>query len=268
VTKLIAFLKRDWITETSYQFSFFLQIVWAFLSLGSYYFLARFIGNSMGAGSLSAYGGDYFSFVLIGVALSDYQLTSLDAFSRNLRESQLAGTLEALLGTQTSLTAIILYSAAYRFLWTSLWIVIYFILGFWLFDLHLSPKGIIAAALFLILSLLVFSSIGVFSASFIMVFKRGSPISLIFGALTHLVGGVLYPVSILPPWLRWVSDALPITYAIEGSRAALLQGAPWSQLWRSLFPLLIFASILLPFSLVSFHYAARHTRVAGTLGHY
>ena len=255
--KLAAFLKRDWITETSYQFSFFLQVAWALLSLGSYYFLARFIGNAMGTDPLSAYGGDYFSFVLIGVALSDFQLTSMDAFSRNLRESQLAGTLEALLSTRTSLAAIILYSTAYRFLWTSLWIVVYFVLGFWLFDLHLSPRGLIAGGLFLLLSLMVFSSIGVFSASFIMVFKRGSPISLIFGALTHLVGGVLYPVSVLPPWLRRVSDVLPITYAIEGSRAALLQGASWSELWRSLLPLLLFASILLPLSLVSFHYATR-----------
>lgn len=98
--KPLAFLKRDLLIEVSYRFSFVFQVVSILLSIASYYFLARFIGSSLIPG-LDAYGGDYFAFVLIGVALYDYLTTSLDAFSRSIRESQLAGTMEALLSTQT-----------------------------------------------------------------------------------------------------------------------------------------------------------------------
>ena len=265
--KPLAFLKRDLLIEMSYRFSFVFQMASVLLSVASYYFLARFIGNALIPG-LDAYGGDYFAFVLIGVALHDYLATSLNAFSRSIREAQLAGTLEALLSTPTSLPTIILSSAAYPFLWTSFSVVLYLALGVGLFGVRLSSGNWAAAALILTLAVLVFSGLGILAASFIMVFKRGSPIAWLFGGLSWLLGGVLYPVTVLPEWLRQVSALLPITYAIEGMRAALLQGASWSELWRSLAPLLLFALAVLPLSLLSFQRATRQTRIAGTLGQY
>ena len=265
--KPLAFLKRDLLIDVSYRFSFVFQVASVLLSTASYYFLSRFIGSSLIPG-LDAYGGDYFAFVLIGVALYDYLATSLEAFSRTIRESQLAGTLEALLSTQTSLPTVILSSSAYPFLWTSFDVVLYIMLGVGLFGMRLSAGNWAAAALILILAVIVFSGLGILSASFIMVFKRGSPVAWVFQGLSWLLGGVLYPVTVLPELLRQVSAVLPITYAIEGMRAALLRGAPWPELWSSLGPLLLLGVIVLPLSLLSFQYATRHTRIAGTLTQY
>ncbi len=267
MNKPLAFLKRDLLIEASYRFSFVFQVTSVLFTVASYYFLARFIGSSVVPG-LDAYGGDYFAFVLIGVALYDYLGTSLDAFSRSIRESQLAGTLEALLSTQTSLPTVILSSSAYPFLWTSVGVVIYLALGIGMFEVRLTSGNWAAAALILILAVIVFSGIGILSASFIMVFKRGSPIAWLFGGLSWLLGGVLYPVTVLPEWLQQVSRLLPITYAIEGMRAALLRAAPWPELWSSLGPLFLFAFALIPLSLLSFQYATRHARIAGTLAQY
>lgn len=265
--KPIAFLKRDLLIEASYRFAFILQLVSAVFSVASYYFLARFIGSSVISG-LDVYGGDYFAFVLIGVALHDYFATSLDAFSRSIRESQLVGTLEALISTQTSLPTVILSSAAYPLLWTSFSVALYLALGVGLFGVRLSHGNWFAAALTLILAVVVFSALGILSASFTMVFKRGSVIAWLFGGLSWLLGGVLYPVTVLPEWLQRVSALLPITYAIEGMRSALLRAAPWSELWPSLGPLLLFALAILPLSLLSFQYATRRARIAGTLAQY
>ncbi|MDD5559565.1 ABC transporter permease [Candidatus Methylomirabilis sp.] len=267
MNKPLAFLKRDLLIEASYRFSFLIQIVSVLFSIASYYFLARFIGGWAVPG-LDVYGGDYFTFVLVGVALHDYLATSLDAFSRSIRESQLAGTLEALMSTQTSVPTIILLSAAYPFLWTSLTVVLYLALGVGLFGVRLSSGNWAAAALILMLGVVVFSALGILSASFIMVFKRGSPIAWLLGGLSWLLGGVLYPVTILPDWLRRISALMPITYAIEGMRAALLRAAPWSEVWPSVIPLLLFAFALLPLSLLSFQYATRYSRIAGTLHQY
>jgi ABC-2 type transport system permease protein len=265
--KLFAFLKRDLLIEMSYRVSFLFQIASVFFSVASYYFLAHFIGGSSIPG-LDAYGGDYFAFVLIGVALHDYLGTSLDAFSRSIRESQVAGTLEALLSTQTSLPTIIVSSSAYPFVWTSLSVILYLVLGVVVFGLQVTPGHWTAAALFLILAVIVFSGLGILSASFIMILMRGCPISWLLNWLSWLRGGVLYPVAILPDWLRHISALLPITYAIEGMRAALLRTAPWSELWHSLGPLLLFAVVILPVSLFSFQYATRRARITGTLSHY
>src|SRR5262245_8732871 len=100
------------------------------LSIAPYYFLGRFVGERVVPG-LEGHREDYFAFVLIGVALQDFLSTSLDAFARNIRESQLTGTLEAVLGTQTSLFTVILSSAIYPFLWTSFTVVLYLGFGVW-----------------------------------------------------------------------------------------------------------------------------------------
>jgi len=267
MNKPLAFVQRDLLVEVSYRFPFVFQVIWTCLSIASYAFLGRFIGRVM-VPPLDAYGGDYFAFVLIGVALHDYLTTALDAFSRSIRESQLAGTLEALLSTQTSLPMIILSSAAYPFLWTSCNIALYLALGFGLFGLRLESGNWAAAVLILSLSIVVFSGLGVLSASFTMVFKRGNPMVWLFGGLSWLLGGILYPVTVLPEWLRQVAALLPITYAIEGMRASLLRAASWSELWQSLGPLVLFALTVLPLSLVSFHYATKYARITGTLSQY
>jgi ABC-2 type transport system permease protein len=268
VRKLAAFLRRDFRIETSYRFAFVLQWTWILLSTCSYYYLARFIGKSVLPGTLDAYGGDYFAFVLVGVALDHYHGTSLDAFSRSIRDSQLDGTLEALLATQTSLSTIIILTPAYRFVMTTVGVLLYLGLGVVLFGLPLGGAHWGAAALFLALAIVVFSSIGIFSASFVMIFKRGSPIPLVLGGLSWLLGGVLYPVSVLPKELQAVSAMLPVTYAIDGMRSALIRGASWSAMWKNIGPLLGFAVVLLPLSLWSFRYATRRARIMGTLSQY
>lgn len=265
--KVLAFAKRDLQIEASYRFYFASQVVSIALSIASYYFLARFVGPPLSP-LLRDYGGDYFAFILIGVALNDYLTTSLNAFSRSIRESQLAGTLEALLTTRTSLSTIIVSSAVYPFLWTSLNVLFYIGLGFGLFGLRFARGNWPGALVVLAIGILVFSGFGILSASFIMVFKRASPVAWLMGSLSWLLGGVLYPVSVLPGWLQSLAALLPITHAIEGMRAALLQGQPWSGLVRPIGALALFAAIVLPLSLLSFERAVRQARIDGSLGQY
>lgn len=40
-----------------------------------------------------------------------------------------------------------------------------------------------------------------------------------------LLSGLLVPVSSEPEWLQWISNALPLTYAVDGLREVMLRGA-------------------------------------------
>ncbi|MGC2723194.1 MAG: ABC transporter permease [Candidatus Acidiferrales bacterium] len=82
-----------------------------------------------------------------------------------------------------------------------------------------------------------------------------------------LLGGMMYSISVLPGLLRFLARLIPVTYSLEGMRAALLSGAEWNQLWPSIAPLLIFAVILIPASFVVFSWALRRAKIAGTLTH-
>jgi len=85
--------------------------------------------------------------------------------------------------------------------------------------------------------------------------------------ISGLVGGMMYPVSVLPGPLRLLARLIPVTCSLEGMRAALLAGAGWRELWPSIVALLLFAVILIPLSFVVFAWALRRTKVTGTLTH-
>ena len=116
--KPLAFLKKDLVIEASYRVAFLLRMCEIFFSVAVFYFLAKLLGTSVSP-YVRPYGGDYFSFVLIGIAFSGFLSIGLQSFSLNIRTEQLMGTLEAMLVTPTKLSVIVLAAALWK-LWYEL----------------------------------------------------------------------------------------------------------------------------------------------------
>jgi len=267
ISKALAFLQRDLIEAASYKLAFVMQLAGIFFSVLTFYFLSQLFGQGISP-YLAPYGGDYFSFVLIGIAFSNYLGVALRSFSSQIRTAQVMGTLEAMLVTQTEIPTIILSSSLYSFLFTSFQVLIYLLLGSLLFGVDMGQANLLAALLILLMTIISFSSIGIISASFVMVFKRGDPLTWLFGSASMLFGGVYYPITILPAWLEKLAYLLPITYSLEGMRLALLKGYPLGALLPNLLALAIFSLVLLPLSIMAFQYAVKQAKRQGSLTHY
>lgn len=264
--RLLAFLIRDFYTETSYRLAFTTGIGGVLLQAFIFYFLALFIGDSA-APLLHEYGGDYFAFVLIGIALGGYFGVGLSGFAGALRQAQTTGTLEALMLTPTPVSLVIVGSAGWSYLYTTFRVFVYLLLGL-LLGVDLRGANLVAALLVLLLSIVTFASIGILAASVIMVVKRGDPITALFGNAANLIGGVFYPITIMPDWLQTLAHLLPITYALRAMRRALLSGGTWTDLYPDLLALLLFCLFLVPLSLLTFRYAVERARADGSLAHY
>lgn len=261
VWKLAAFLKRDLATDVSYRLSFALEAMHVGITVAAFFFFAQLLGTTRPQGYAS------FPFLLVGMTVNAYMTTCLVCFSQAIKGSQLAGTLKAVLTTPTSPTTFLVCSSVYPYLRASLDAGVYLIIGM-AFGVPLSGMNLPAAVLVLLLSLLAFSSIGILSATFTLIFKRGDPLLWLFGSGSWLLGGVLYPVDYLPTALRHVSALLPITHAVNGMRAAVLDGAPPGGIAGDLGRLAIFAAIGVPLSLAVFGLGVRRARRDGTLDHW
>ena len=265
--KPLIFLWRDFIQETSYKLSFAMQIIGIFSSILVYFFLSKLFGDA-GTHYLKPYGGNYFSFVLIGVAFFSYLGVSVQAISSSIREGQTLGTLEALLITQTEIPTIIVSSSLYGFLWASFKVAVYLFLGVAVFGIDIGRANLAGAFLLLFLTITSFTSVGIISASFVMVLKRGDPVGWLFTSLSALLGGLYYPVSVLPDWVQHIAYLLPVTYALEGMRLALLKGYSINELLPNIFALVIFSCIMMPLSIISFKYAVKKAKKEGSLTQY
>jgi len=267
IRKSLLFLGRDFRMEVSYRLSFLLQLLGILFSSASFYFVAQLLGESA-APQLSRYGGDYFSFVLIGIAFVGYQGVALYTFSRVIRSAQTQGTLEALLVTPTPLPTILLSSSLWSFIFASLRVVTYLLVGALVFSADLGQANVVAGLVVLLLTIATLSGIGILSASFIMVFKRGSPVNFVIGSLSSLLGGVYYPVEVLPGWLQTLARFFPLTYSLEAMRRALLAGESLAALAREVTILTAFAVALLPLGLIAFRLAVRQAKRDGSLAHF
>ncbi len=264
--RLWAMLVRDVQTEISYRLAFMLQFASVFFSVFVFYFLSQLIGDSA-ANQIGTGDGGYFPYVLIGIAFSGYFGVGLNSFADTLRTAQTTGTLEALLVTPTRLPTIVVGSAAYSYLFTTLRVGFYLLLGLAL-GVRFDGANWSAALVSLTLAIVAFASIGIMAAGFIMVLKRGDPITWLVANLAGLLGGVYYPVSILPAWLQPLARLLPITYALDAMRGALLDGAGWAALAPDMLALALFCVLLFPLSLLVFRFAVRQARADGSLAHY
>jgi ABC-2 type transport system permease protein len=266
--KVTAFLVRDLLWDLSYPLNFLWRGSGIFFSLITFYFLGYLVSGST-VGYLSGYGGgNYFPFVLLGLALVGFQGVALTSISSAIQYGMYTGTLEAMLVTPTSLSTIIFSSVLYQFASSLLNILIYLVFGILLFGFSLAKANLLSAAVMLALSLLAHLPLGIFSASFLLVFKRGNPVSSLVGSFSALLGGVYFPLAVLPGWLQSVSFFLPFTHALEGLRQAVLNGRNLLELSTQVVVLSIFAIILLPLSLAVFSYAIHQAKRLGTLSQF
>ncbi len=230
------------------------------------YFLGRLIGATA-TPALDPYGGNYFAFVLVGVALNGYFAIGLSAFASNVRQAQMTGTLEAMLLTPTRPSTLIVGSSLWDYVSMTLNVLTYLVIGA-LLGVDFSRGDYVAALIVLALSAITFSAVGIIAASVILVTKRGDPVTWMFNALFTLLGGVFYPVEILPVALQQVAAFLPVTHALRAMRLALLQGYSLSALTREVMILAAFAVVLAPLSWLAFRLAVRLAKREGSLAQY
>jgi ABC-2 type transport system permease protein len=259
-----AFVRRDLRTQLSYRLSTLLQILGILFSVSSFYFVARLFGDAA-TSHLAEYGGDYFAFVLIGIAFASFQAVGLFAFSSAIRSEQTQGTLETVLVTPTRLETVLFSSALWHFLLSSLRVALHLLIGVLLFGAQLGRPHIGTALLTLFLSIAAFGGLGILSASFVMVVKRGDPVNFVLASLSSLLSGVYYPVAVLPGWLQVVSGFLPMTYSLRAMRMALLERASPAQVGQELGLLALFTALILPIAWFAFRWALRRARVEGSL---
>jgi ABC-2 type transport system permease protein len=264
--QLTAFVRRDLREALTYKFSFASSLVGVFLSSATFYFVAKLVPR--GSPALEAFGGDYFSFAVVGVAFSSLLGMFQEGLPSVVRGAQVSGTLEALLVTPASMPTVLFGSSLYSLLFQTLRTVLHLAVALLFFGLSLGRVNVPGLLAVGALTVLCFLSVGILSASFILVYKTGNPFAWIFGTVSGLFGGVVFPVSLLPAWLRWISRLLPVTYALNGMRKSLLASAAWSEILPDVAVLAVFAAVLLPSSLLAFRLALRKAKRDGTLSHF
>ncbi|HBY63900.1 MAG TPA: hypothetical protein DEH78_29085 [Solibacterales bacterium] len=262
-----AFFKRDAIIALSYRATFIAQLVGNIFLLGVFYFIAKLIDSSSNP-ELAAYGGGYLGFMLVGLALTDCVGVSMTTFAGQIRDGQVSGTLETTLMTPVSLLQVLIYSSLWSYFLSAFRFVLYVGVGSLIYGVSLrQANGASVAAIFL-LTVFCFAGIGILWATVVLLLKRGEALLTMIGFIVILLSGVVFPNTVLPQWLRWVSELIPLTHALHGMRLAMLSGSGLEALGPTFLKLAAFAVVMLAIGLFAFSRAVGYVKRMGSLAEF
>jgi ABC-2 type transport system permease protein len=263
---LQAFVRREIAEAARFRFAFLLR----FLSFGvgvlSLYFFSRFVDAGQND-HLARYGGDYLSFGVIGLLAAELQQVGVSALALRVRLAQLMGYLEAQLATPAPAWMVLAAAPVYEFGVAALRSIVYLVAASTLLGVRFRPADPLAVLLAASLTVAAFAGLGLLTAALTMLVRRTNPTAIVLGALSVFLSGVVYPVTVLPPWLRAAGQLLPLTHALEALRGALLLRASVGDVGRPLAALAAFAAVLGPAGVALFVYALRRARIDGSLTH-
>jgi len=262
--KVWAYMKKEFLIQMSYKFGLAFSVFGIFTGIATYFFIDRLFGHRM-TPDLARFGTPYFAYVLVGSAFFAYMGTAIGGISGRIATEQALGTLETLFATPTRLWVLILSMAVWNVVYASVQVVIYFFVGGVGFGVDFSRINWVSLLIILGLAIIAFNGLGLLEAASMLVFKRGVVAAWAFNSVWALLGGVFFPVTVLPAWLQSLSAWIPITHAIRGLQLAIYQGTPLSEVAPELLILGLFSVVLAPLGLVSWEWALRRARVEGSL---
>jgi ABC-2 type transport system permease protein len=95
--------------------------------------------------------------------------------------------------------------------------------------------------------------------------EKGAHLGFIAQGMLLVVSGVYYPVEVMPGWMESLAALSPATYALEGIRAAILDGAGLAELGGELWPLALLGVVSIPLGLGVFRLGERYAKRHGKL---
>lgn len=261
-----AMIRRDVLMARSYPVGFVLSLAGSVFGVLSVLFLSEAFGPAVDS-EISTYGGSYFGFAVIGVAMSTFMAVGLSGMASRVREGQLMGTLELQLVTPNPLALLLFGSSLWAHARALVTLALYLGTGV-LLGMDVSGANWVVALVSLVVAVVAFNALGLVAAAYVVVLKQGNPVTLVLTAATSLLAGVLYPVTVLPDWLQAIARLLPLTHALELMRRSVLGGEPFEALMAPLLSLVLLAAVLLPLGLWTVTRAVRVAMTDGSLSQY
>jgi len=97
------------------------------------------------------------------------------------------------------------------------------------------------------------------------VLKRGDPVNWLVIQLSHIFGGILFPVQLLPGWAQAIAWLFPVRCALESMRSAMLIGAPIGAMKQDLLILIVLTVVLTAASIAACTMFVNSSRRSGAM---
>jgi ABC-2 type transport system permease protein len=259
----LAMVKRDFWVFTSYRFRPLTQLFGIFFSVTLFHYISRLVS----VGQFKS-PDEYFGFAIVGLAIIEVVNASLAGLPPKVRQELVAGTFERMVlspaGAVAATAAMLIFPLAFAIVMGSITLG----LAGLLYGLPLHFATVPLAIPVAVLASFAFAPFAIVVAALVLAVKQAGAAATYLVTGLSLLGGVFFPLSLLPSWIRWVSDVQPLTPALNLLRHFLIATPLVESEWLSILKLVGFGTVLLPLALLALNAALRFVQRRGTVIEY
>jgi ABC-2 type transport system permease protein len=204
--------------------------------------------------------------LLIGAVIWSYLGIVFEILTETVAWERWEGTIEYTFMAPLSRAVHLLGMGAFGVLYGVLRTALLFAVVALFFGLEFPQADFGAALLLLAVASVSFVGVGMVTAVLPLISpEKGAQLGFIAQGMLLVVSGVYYPVEVMPGWMQALATVSPATYALEGIRAAVLDGAGVGDVWGDVWPLLVMGVVAIPLGLVVFRAGERYAKRHGKL---
>ncbi len=258
-----AIFKRDLLIFMSYRTRLLSTLMSRVVGLILFYYVSRLVASKAVGSS-----DDYFAFVVVGLIIFGVLTSTLVTPVTTLRAELQAGTFERMVvspfGAVRSIASLLAFPLALSVVLGLLSLVFAGVA----FGLELRWDTVPLAIPVAALGALAFAPFGLAMTAAVVVFKQTNAGATLIITAVSLFAGVYFPISLLPGWIRWVSDVQPFTPAVDLLRNLLVGTHLHGSAVAELAKLAGFAVVTFPLALLLLRFAVNRSRTRGTIIEY
>jgi ABC-2 type transport system permease protein len=255
-------MRRDAILFISYRAQLVSQFLGPLFTIAVFYYISRLLT----ARTFHSPGG-YFGFVIVGLVIIQILTLSLGLMPGNVRQELISGTIERFLvsahGPVNGIVGTMLFPLC-NALFSG---ILTLALATTVFGLPLAATSFLAIPVAL-LGVIAFMPFALFLVALVMAFKQAASASVFIVSGISIVGGLYFPITLLPGWIRWMSEAQPFTPATDLLRHLLVDTPLVHPAGVELLKLVGFSVVLLPAGFAVLRAAIRYGQRTGTVAEY
>jgi ABC-2 type transport system permease protein len=258
---IFATARRDARIFFTYRLRFVSQALGSLFTLTVFFYVAKLARHDA-----IGHHASYYSFLVVGI-LATVVLQSALGLATLVRMELVAGNFERMLVAPFGPVAGVLSMALFPVLYSIVTAGTTFALAAALFGVSVHVSAIPLVLGVALLAGAAFVAIAILFVAALVAFKSSAGVTWAMAGLS-LVGGVYFPIALFPGWVRWMSDAQPLTPALDLLRHLLVASPSPQPVALELARLAGFAVVLLPVSCALLRQAVQFSRRRGTIMEY
>src|SRR4051812_3123095 len=197
-------VQRDFAIFVTYRWRSVGMLMGIVFSVTSFYYVSKLVRVGQFVSP-----ADYFAFVVIGLIIAQVLQSTL-MVPVQLRGELLAGTFERIIMSPFGVVGGVASMMIFPFLTTLVLGTVTLLFAVGVFGMPIQAETAPLAIPVALLGAVAFSAIGLVFAAMTLIFKQATGITWVVAGIS-LIGGLYFPIELLPSWIQWMSEVQPFT---------------------------------------------------------